>query len=187
MGNPTACCGTRESYCPRLDAVFGIADVHVRAVGWDLGQILHLVIETDQSLAGCPTCGVLATGRRARDLVDISCFDAPVRLTWLARRWRCKEANCPMGSWTETHPIAAAGSKLTRRAITWAISMIADDTALAPVARRLGVSWSTLCSAIQPVLVDVAEDPDRLRGVAVVGSMSISSITRPARARAPRN
>ncbi len=48
----------------------------------------------------------------------------------------------------------------------WAISCIQRDTAsVAAVARRLGVDWHTLWSAIKPLLTELANDPDGLHGV----------------------
>jgi len=71
---------------------------------------------------------------------------------------------------TEDHDLAFARAKLTTRAAWWAISCIQSDTAsVAAVARRLGVDWHTVWDAIAPLLEDLADDPTRLAGVAVLG------------------
>ena len=53
---------------------------------------LVLSIETDATVGGCPSCGVVAVGhgRRLRRVADAPCFGVPVRLEWFARIWRCR-------------------------------------------------------------------------------------------------
>ena len=121
---------------------------------------------------GCPGCGVVAGGhgRRLRRLHDIPAFGAPVELWWRVRRYRCTEALCPVGVFTEEHELASPRAKLATRAAWWAISLIQHDTAsVAAVARRLGVDWHTLWDAIKPLLAALAADPARYRGVEVLG------------------
>lgn len=75
---------------------------------------IHL--ETKASSAGCPRCGVVARAKdRSRvELVDLPMFGRPVRLVWHKRRWRCADADCTKGSWTEEdHRIAAPRQVLT--------------------------------------------------------------------------
>ena len=101
---------------------------------------------------------------------DIPAFGAPVELAWRVRRYRCAESLCPGGVFTEDHDLASARAKLTTRAAWWAISCIQRDTAsVAAVARRLGVDWHTVWDAIEPILGELADDPARLAGVAVLG------------------
>lgn len=50
------------------------------------------------------------------------------------------------------------------------VSVMQRDTAwVAAVAHRLGVDWHTLFSAIKPLLRQLADDPSRFEGVAVLG------------------
>ena len=171
MSEPTSCCVLPGSHCARTDALFNLDGVHVLDVAWQNGR-LRLTVETDATVAGCPGCGVIATGhgRRSRTLHDIPAFGAPVELTWLARRWRCPEPACEVGSFTEAHDLAAPRAKLTGRAAWWAISLIQRDTAsVEAAARRLGVDWHTLWDTIQPLLAELAADPARFEGVAVLG------------------
>jgi hypothetical protein len=69
----------------------------------------------DQSLAGCPTCGVVAVGhgRRAHVAADAPCFGAPVRLLWHKRIWRCREQACPVTTFSERHELIAPRAQLT--------------------------------------------------------------------------
>jgi len=71
---------------------------------------------------------------------------------------------------TEEADLAGARAKLTTRAVWWAISCIGRDTAsVAALARRLGVDWHTVWDAISPLLAELADDPARGEGVAVLG------------------
>jgi Helix-turn-helix domain of transposase family ISL3 len=93
-----------------------------------------------------------------------------VGLWWRQRRYRCLEPACPIGGFSEDHPLAAARAKLTTRAAWWAISCIQRDTAsVAAVARRLGVDWHTVWDAIKPLLAELADDPDRLADIDTLG------------------
>ena len=171
MAEPTSCCVVPGGYCARVDALFNHDGVHVVDVAYAAGR-LRLTVETHPEPVGCNVCGVVAVGhgRRLRRLHDIPAFGAPVELLWRVRRWRCPEAECPGGVFTEEHDLAPPREKLTTRAAWWAVSVIARDTAsVAAVARRLGVDWHTLWSAIKPLLHALADDPARLAGVQVLG------------------
>jgi hypothetical protein len=161
MAEPASCCALPGSYCARTDALFNEPGVHVLDVGWDDGR-LRLTVETNPEPVGCARCGVLAVGhgRRLRLLHDIPAFGAPVEVCWRVRRWRCLEPDCQGGVFTEEHDLAPPRDKLTIRAAWRAVSVIARDTAsVAAVARRLGVDWHTLWSAIKPLLRQLADDP----------------------------
>ncbi len=171
MAEPTSCCAVPGSYCARVDALFNVPGIHVVDVGWREDQLV-LAVETGPTLAGCPGCGVVAEshGRRSRRLHDIPAFGAPVELCWRVRRWRCEEPVCAVGVFTESDGLAEPRAKLTTRAAWWAIGCIQRDNAsIASVARRLGVDWHTLWSAIKPLLHALADDPTRFAGVQVLG------------------
>jgi transposase len=83
---------------------------------------VELHIETAADVAGCPECGVVASGKGWRVVwfSDLTCFGTPVQLAWHKRRWRCVEASCPRGSWTEEDDrIAGPRLRLTDRAARW--------------------------------------------------------------------
>jgi hypothetical protein len=62
-----------------------------------------------------------ATGAPTSTLATCS----PVILVWLKRRWRCGDADCPAGTWTEDRPdIAPTRSTITRRAGVWATTQV---------------------------------------------------------------
>jgi transposase len=176
VAEPTSCCTVPGGYCARVDTLFNLPGVHVTDVAWRRPgrgrERLVLSVETAPGPAGCPGCGVLAAGvgRRVRRLHDIPAFGAPVELGWRQRRHFCAEGACPVGGFSEDTDLARPRAKLTLRAAWWAIGCIQSDTAsVASVARRLGVDWHTVWSAIAPLLSELADDPARLAGVTTLG------------------
>ncbi|TCN25342.1 transposase [Kribbella orskensis] len=152
--------------------MFGVEGVHVLdATRRDDGTLV-LEVETDQVLAGCVSCGVVAVGhgRRVVRLHDSPCFGRPVLVRWRKRVWRCAEAACPVSTWTEEHGFAGKRSKLTARAICWAADALRhDDTTVSAIARHLGVDWHTAWAAIKVEATRRVNTRGRLSGVRTLG------------------
>jgi transposase len=72
----------------------------------EYGGELELLVETVETVVGCPGCGVVATahGRRDHLVRDIAAAGRPVLLVWRKRIWRCDEPRCAKRTWTETTP-----------------------------------------------------------------------------------
>src|SRR3954471_7040235 len=102
--------------------------MHVLAASVVENQLV-LDVETDQTLAGCPACGVVAVGhgRRVHVLHDVPCFGRPVLIRWRKRLWRCGEQECGVATSPEAPDSAARRSKLTARAIRWATDALSHD------------------------------------------------------------
>jgi hypothetical protein len=69
-------------------------------------RVVHVVTD-DEAAAGCPSCGVLSTSVKGHAVTrprDVPYGPDPVHLVWHKRRWRCMEAACPRGSFTESLP-----------------------------------------------------------------------------------
>lgn len=146
--------------------------MHLLDVRTDDDGLVRVDVETDQTLTGCPDCGVVAIGhgRRVQLLHDAPCFGRPVRVRWFKRIWRCPEASCPRRTWTEQHPFAAPRAKLTARAITWAVDALRhDDTTVSALARRLGVAWDTCWNAIAQAAKELVKQPRRLQAIKTIG------------------
>jgi transposase len=146
--------------------------MHLLEVSTDDDGVVRVDVETDQTLAGCPDCGVVAIGhgRRVQVLHDAPCFGRPVRVRWFKRIWRCDEESCPKQTWTEQHPFAAPRAKLTTRAIDWAVDALRhDDTTVAALARRLGVAWDTCWNAIAAAAKKLTANPERLKKIKTIG------------------
>jgi len=83
----------------------------------DGARVAH-VVTADESAAACPVCGVVSTSVRGHAVTrprDVPYGDTPVQLVWRKRRWRCREAACPRGSFTESLTAVPAQARLTTR------------------------------------------------------------------------
>ena len=152
--------------------MFNVEGLHVLDVTTRDDGALMLDVETDEVLAGCAGCGVVAVGhgRRVVRLHDTPCFGRPVLVRWRKRIWRCAEDWCVVSTWTETHGYAAERSKLTARAISWAVDALRhDDTTVSAIARHLGVDWHTAWAAIKAEARRRVKRPERLKGVKTLG------------------
>jgi transposase len=169
---PHSMCGSGARWCARADAIFDVPDMHVIDVEIDDQQRLVLTIESGQLEAACPACGVLAAGhgRRVRMLHDAPCLGRVTLLRWLVRIWRCREAVCPAGTFSEAHDVAPPRMVLTTRAVLWATNALSyDDTTVSALARHLGVDWHTCWDAIEVEAKARTSDPARLKGVKTLG------------------
>jgi len=164
-------CGPGVRWCARADALFDVTGMHVLTVVREPDRLV-LTVETDDDLAGCPTCGVVAVGhgRRVHRVHDAPCFAVPSVVVWRKRVWRCAEPSCPMQTFSETHPLVAPRAKLTARAVGWAVdALTSDDTTVSALARHLGVDWHTLWDAVEAEAAIRLDDPGRLGGVSTLG------------------
>ena len=96
----------------------------------DDGELLMLV-ETTASVVGCSGCGTRARskGSRRTKVRDLPTGGRPVVLVWSKRVWRCREAACEVGSWSETSPHIRPRAVLTQRARREAARRVGEDGA----------------------------------------------------------
>ncbi|MCY4369578.1 MAG: hypothetical protein OXF41_09220 [bacterium] len=74
----------------------------------------------------------------------------PTVLVWCMGVWRCAEAACDVGSWSETSPHIRPRAVLSERARREAARRVGEDrVSVAAVARGLGVGWSTVMDAVR--------------------------------------
>ena len=172
MPEPTLCCPA-GAYCDRCDLLVGLDGLRVIDVVRDERDALTVTVESEPSVMGCRSCGVVAHahGRVEVRLVDAPAFGRPVRIVWRKRRWVCPEAGCPVGSFLEQdETIAAPRSKLTVRAARWAVEQIRREHAsVNGIRRQLGCGWRTVWDTIRPILQAAADDPARFEGVTRLG------------------
>jgi transposase len=146
--------------------------MHVLGVRSGEDGMVVLEVESDQTMTGCPECGVVAVGhgRRVQVLHDAPCFGRPVRVRWRKRIWRCPEPRCARSTWTEDHPFGPPRAKLTSRATSWAVDALRhDDTTVSAIARHLGVAWDTCWAAVQAAAQQRIKRPERLKGITTIG------------------
>lgn len=131
-----------------------------------------LYVETTADVVGCRICGVRAVGHgRQRCLVrDLPIAATPTVLVWAKRRWRCPEAACEVGTWTETTDAIGPRASLTERARERLARMVnIDGDSIAAAAAESGVGWHTAHAAVAAYTDAVIDDPARLDGVRAIG------------------
>ncbi len=117
----------------------------------DYGGEIEMMIETTESVTGCPQCGTLAVlhDRRARLVRDLPVGGRPVQLVWFKRVWRCEDELCSTRTWSERNPAIRPRSVLTERARVQACQRVGRDAHnVAQVAADLGVGWGTVMRAV---------------------------------------
>ena len=94
-----------------------------------------------------------------------------VVIGWCTRTWRCLEALCSKGSFTEQDPgIAVLWAVLTRRATRWAVGQLRRErVSVLGLARQAQGDWKTVWRAVNPVLEEADADPVRFAGMRHLG------------------
>jgi transposase len=152
--------------------LFGLPGVRVARVELDElgGRVVH-VLTADAGAAGCPGCGVVSTS--VKEYVTTAPRDLPygergIAVRWRKTRWRCMEATCRRGSFTEAIGEVPAGRRTTGR-LRRAIGAAVGDAcrSVAEVADSHGVSWPTAHAAFvehaDPLLT--APEPTTVLGI----------------------
>ena len=160
------------AYCGNCDLLVGLDGLHVIEVERGPDR-LTVTVESEPSVTGCRSCGVVALshGRRTVELIDAPCFGRPVRVLWRKRTWSCAEPACPVGTFTERDEgVAAPRALLTVRACWWAVGQLRrEHSSVSGLARQLGTTWRTVWRAIRPLLEAMAADPARFDAVTILG------------------
>ncbi len=131
---------------------------------------LYVLVETTADLAGCPSCGVRATGHgRSRVQVrDLPAGGRPVRLVVAKRRWICADPDCDKKTFTEVAP--AIEGCLTHRAAREICRRVGEDGhSVAQVAREFGVGWATAMACVRRHGEPLVDDPDRITTTEALG------------------
>jgi transposase len=131
---------------------------------------LFLLVETTADLAGCPHCGVPATGhgRSVVEVRDLPAGGRPVRLVWRKRRWLCSDPDCPAKTFTEQSPLVEGC--LSRRAAVEICRRVGQDGAsVAQVARDMGVGWETAMGCVRRHGRPLVDHPRRVRATRALG------------------
>ena len=152
---------------------FGAFGLTVVAGRVEAGELMVEVESPDGRVERCGACGARARskGRRRVVLRDAAAAGGmPVRVLWNKRVWACFDEECDARTWTEESGLAGPRRVLTSRAVDAAVGALAAvEASVASLARKLGVGWHTVWSAVQPVLEQVAGDPGRVGASARLG------------------
>ena len=153
--------------------LLGADCVEITRVRVDGGETVLWVQTPDAQRVLCGACGVRARskGRREVRLRDAPGPDGGVcEVRWRKRIWWCPNAGCETRTWTEECELAAPRRVLTCRAEQWAAARLeAVEGSVASTARRLGVAWATVWSAVAAWARQVVGDPGRVGPVARLG------------------
>ncbi len=149
-----------------------VAGFVVRDVTDDGGELV-VSVETTVGAVGCGSCGTRARAkdRRRVRLRDAPIGDRPVLIEWHKRVWSCPESDCATNTWTEQRPgLAGARRVLTARAARWVCDRVrALEGTPASCARSLGVSWSTVWTAVVEHGGPLVDDEARVGDTVMVG------------------
>ena len=81
-------------------ALLGLDGFVVLAAAELVGEV-ELLVETPETVTGCPRCGVVAEphGRRPVSVRDVPIAGRPTVLVWSKRLWRYVEPACGQRTW----------------------------------------------------------------------------------------
>ncbi len=135
---------------------------------------LEVMVERRTPTPDCPMCSgrVDLKDRDPVRHVDLPSFGQPIVLVWLKRRWRCRNPDCGMSSWTERCvEIAAPRQLMTTRAGRWATCQVgAKGRAVQDVADELSTDWHTVNDTVVAFGEALLEaDSDRIGHVEALG------------------
>jgi transposase len=131
-----------------------------------------LLVETTTGAVACERCGTKAIGHGRREirLRDLPAGDRPVVLVWRKRIWRCPDADCDVGTWTEDTDAISPRAVLTERARAEICRRVgAEGHSVASVARAFGVGWATAMTAVRDHGRPRVDHLSRLRQPGAIG------------------
>jgi transposase len=105
------------------------------------------VVTADAGAATCPSCGVVSRSVKERTATspnDIPYGENGILVRWCKTGWRCQQASCEVGSFTESIPELPPRARTTRRLraqIGSAMGYAARSVSEVAAAHR--VSWPT--------------------------------------------
>ncbi len=136
----------------------------------DSGAAVVHLSTCDADAARCPSCAQVSCLPKQRVTTrprDLPHGGRGVSLLWHKKRWRCGNAGCAKGSFTESVPRVPSRARLTGRLRAQAGAAVGDRGAtVAQAARDHGLSWPTVMDAVtthaQAVLPDEPDPVDVL-------------------------
>ena len=152
---------------------FGAAGFEVTGVVEEGGEVVVGVQTPDGQRVFCDGCGHRARSKGRREVVLRDAPAAggrPLRVLWNKRVWACANTGCAIRTWTEQSELAGPRRVLTAGAVRWATDRLAAvEGSVASLARRLGVGWRTVWTAVEAAARQRAGDPARVGPVARLG------------------
>jgi len=146
------------------------------------GPAGEITIEQQVSSPVCPSCGgqTWVKDRPVVSYVDLPFGGVPITLRWKKHRLLCRNATCPMGSFTlSDHRIAAKGCMLSTRAAKWVCKQIGAGQTVTHLARELGCGWDAVNAAMRIYgAALIRADTKRLKDTTAIGLDEILFVRR---------
>lgn len=152
-------------------AVLGLPGFRLLEVTELDGEVEYLV-ETDETVVGCASCGTRAHAKDRREVVlrDLAHGERPVRVRWRKRIWCCTDTDCSEKTWTEQSWLAEPRRHLTHRARSEICRRVGEENvSVARCARAFGVGWHAAWTAVTDIGTPLVEDAERISGVSTCG------------------
>ncbi len=143
--------------------LLGLPGVGVERVELDVdGGRLVQVRTAVEGAAACPSCGVFSTSVKGNVTTrpkDLPHGRVPLRLAWRKRRWRCREASCSRGSFTESIAQVPARARTTRRLREACADAVSENRCVDEVAGAHRLSWPTVQRAVDTRAAETLGEP----------------------------
>ncbi len=142
----------------RTTLLFAMPGFRVLDVTLEPSGSRRVLVESEATEGGCPSCGVLSAlvkDRPTSRVKDLPHGPVPLRVWVRKRRFVCAERRCERGSFTETSAQLPARARLTARLrVKIGEAVTVRNRAMSDVAVEHGVAWWT----VHRVLVAAAAD-----------------------------
>ena len=145
--------------------LFNLPGYRVLSVVRDGSGHRSVTVETEETEAACPSCGVLSSAVHQRTLQRIRDvgFDGLVTVLWHKKRWRCAESACRRRSFTEHTEQVPPRARLTARLAARVLEAVTGEVrAVDRVAAEHGLSWPTVARLLAGAYRALADGPVRL-------------------------
>lgn len=142
--------------------LFNLPGYRVLAVtpGSEDEPLRTVLVESLETSAGCPSCGVLTArvhSRPVQQVKDLPCGGDAVRVLVRKRRYTCRESLCDRATFTEETEQLPARARLTTRLTEHVIQAArSEPRALSRVALQYAITWPTVMRLLHAV-IDVAD------------------------------
>jgi transposase len=124
-------------------------------------RVVHVI--TDETWAGlCTACGERSTSVKDHAATaprDLPYGPAAVKVVWHKRRWRCRTAQCPVGTFSDQVPAVPPGARITMRVRAEVAEAVGENRSVAEVARSHRLSWPTVQRAFTRLCATVLGEP----------------------------
>jgi transposase len=121
------------------------------------------VMTADPAARACPVCETVSEHVREQVVTrpaDIGHGGDQVRVAWVKRRWECRVASCPRGTFTESLPAVPPRRRVTERLRDHAGRLVAEGgRTVAQAARECGLSWPVAHQAFAASADPLLEQP----------------------------